>query len=319
MLEKLEKIRSLSSDQLGLQGFDVAPNPNMASLVDGFVDTDLLVDDEVMELIEEDDPIYQRLLLLIEDGFSGVILTGPPGTGKSRAARRIAARLSDADRSRLFFVQFHPAFQYEDFIEAYVPTVQGGFELKDKVFLLACEAAKKTDRPVVLVLDELSRTDVIRVFGEALTYIEPSKRGLQFMLASGREKVVPNNLIIIATMNPWDRGVEDLDLAFERRFAKISLEPDVAGLTSILHGSSLSEERKRRLERFFQILHRHPNPLCRLGHAYFQTVSDDASLKRLWENQLSFHFDRVLKRSPDELTSIRDAWANVLIEPHGEA
>ncbi|CAM2149310.1 5-methylcytosine-specific restriction enzyme B [Paraburkholderia tropica] len=319
MLEKLEKIRELTADDLGIPRVAEISSTDSAGVLDLASPENGAISEEQLEMVAPDDPIYLRLLQLLEDGFGGVILTGPPGTGKSRAARRIAARLAGGDLSRLFFIQFHPAYQYEDFIEAYVPTEQGGFELADKTFLLACKAAVELGDTVVVVLDELSRTDVIRVFGEVLTYLEPSKRGFPFMLASGREAIVPKNLVIIATMNPWDRGVEELDLAFERRFAKIALEPDVSALNDILRDADLSDQRKQRLERFFLILHRHPNPLCRLGHAYFQTVRDDASLIRLWENQLTFHFERVLKRSPDELASIRSAWANVIADQNDQA
>ncbi|RQQ21299.1 AAA family ATPase [Burkholderia stagnalis] len=314
MLEKLEKIRELTAEELGIPSSEQTPSTGSPNVIDLVSPENEASAEEQLEMVEPDDAVYLRILQLLDDGFGGVILTGPPGTGKSRAARRIAARLAGGDRSRLFFIQFHPAYQYEDFIEAYVPTEQGGFELADKTFLLACKTAVDLDDTVVVVLDELSRTDVIRVFGEVLTYLEPSKRGFSFMLASGREAIVPKKLVIVATMNPWDRGVEELDLAFERRFAKIALEPDVAALNDMLRDSTLSEQRKQKLERFFLILHRHPNPLCRLGHAYFQTVRDDASLMRLWENQLTFHFDRVLKRSPDELASIRSAWENVITD-----
>ncbi|WP_175723278.1 McrB family protein [Burkholderia ambifaria] len=316
MLEKLEKIRQLDATALQIptpRSIASSETETSAQLTLESDDNDEL-DVAPLAMVAEDDPIYIRVQELLEDGFGGVILTGPPGTGKSRAAHRIAARLASGERSRVFFIQFHPAFQYEDFIEAYIPTEQGGFELADKTFLLACEEANDTDGPVVLVVDELSRTDVIRVFGEALTYIEPSKRQLKFTLASGREASVPKNLVILATMNPWDRGVEELDLAFERRFAKISMEPDANALNSILQDTTLPEERKLRLERFFHILQRHSNPLCRLGHAYFQTVRDEPSLVRLWENQLSFHFERVLKRSPDELNTIKAAWSNIFSE-----
>ncbi|RQU85408.1 McrB family protein [Burkholderia cenocepacia] len=314
MLEKLEKIRGLNAAALHIP----TPTPDTPSEVAGIpasgIDEVGEQDNVPLAMIEEHDPTYIRVRDLLDDGFAGVIFTGPPGTGKSHAAQRIAARLVNGERTRAFFVQFHPAFQYEDFIEAYTPTEQGGFELEDKTFLLACDEANGADGPVVLVIDELSRTDVIRVFGEALTYIEPSKRGFVFTLASGREATVPKNLVILATMNPWDRGVEELDLAFERRFAKISMEPDANALNSILNGTALSAEKKLRLERFFNMLQRHSNPLCRLGHAYFQTVKDEASLVRLWENQLSFHFDRVLKRSPDELNAIKTAWSNIFFE-----
>ncbi|WP_175887653.1 McrB family protein [Burkholderia contaminans] len=316
MLEKLEKIRQLDATGLQIPTAQSIASPETETSTQLTLESDDSDELDVapLAMVDEDDPTYIRVRELLEDGFGGVILTGPPGTGKSRAAHRIAARLASGERSRVFFIQFHPAFQYEDFIEAYIPTEQGGFELADKTFLLACEEANDTDGPVVLVIDELSRTDVIRVFGEALTYVEPSKRQLTFTLASGREASVPKNLVILATMNPWDRGVEELDLAFERRFAKISMEPDANALNSILQETTLPEEKKLRLERFFHTLQRHSNPLCRLGHAYFQTVRDEPSLVRLWENQLSFHFERVLKRSPDELNTIKAAWSNIFAE-----
>ncbi|WP_081068472.1 McrB family protein [Burkholderia stagnalis] len=314
MLEKLDKIRELNATTLQIPTPTVDAPSEAVEIPISDVDETKDLGDAPLVMIEEDDSTYIRVRDLLKDGFAGVILTGPPGTGKSHAAQRIAARLVNGERARAFFIQFHPAFQYEDFIEAYIPTELGGFELSDKTFLLACDEANNTDEPVVLVIDELSRTDVIRVFGEALTYVESSKRGFTFTLASGRPATVPKNLVILATMNPWDRGVEELDLAFERRFAKISMEPDANALNFILESSALPEERKLRLERFFHMLQRHSNPLCRLGHAYFQTVRDDASLVRLWENQLSFHFERVLKRSPDELNTVKTAWSNIFAE-----
>ena len=141
---------------------------------------------------------------LLNDGFAGVVFSGPPGTSKSWYAREVALSLVGGDLERVDFVQFHPGYQYEDFIEGYVPNEKGGFDPVPRTFLRMCETAKSTSETVVIVIDELSRTDVVRVFGEALTYLETSKRQITFTLASGRTVFVPHNLIVIATMNPWD-------------------------------------------------------------------------------------------------------------------
>ncbi len=77
----------------------------------------------------------------------------------------------------------------------------------------------------VLVIDEISRADVPRVLGEALTYLEMSLRDRPFYLASGDIAEIPKNLFIIATMNPWDVSVDELDIALERRFAHIDVRP----------------------------------------------------------------------------------------------
>ena len=276
---------------------------------------DKLTPKRSQSLISQDNEIYQKVLELLDDGYGGIIFTGDPGTSKSWFARQIALRLADGDQELVKFIQFHPGYQYEDFIESYVPNENGGFKLVDKIFLRACEAA--TENPgstSVLVIDELSRTDVVRVFGEALTYLEQSNRKLGFTLSSGRPYSVPDNLVVICTMNPWDRGVEELDLALERRFAKIHFEPKVELLREALANSALSENRKSKLEQFFFLTSRHSNRLCSLGHAYFLKVKDDSSLKRLWDHQLSFHFERVLKNDPEQLAAIKAAWNRIFDE-----
>ncbi|NHN75873.1 AAA domain-containing protein [Azotobacter chroococcum] len=267
-------------------------------------------------LIPEDNEIYLKVLELLDDGYGGIIFTGDPGTSKSWFARQIALRLTNGDQDLVKFIQFHPGYQYEDFVESYIPNENGGFDLVDKVFLRACEAAR--DNPgstSVLVIDELSRTDVVRVFGEALTYLEQSNRELTFSLSSGRSYAVPANLIVLCTMNPWDRGVEELDLALERRFAKIHFEPKVELLRQALADSQLSDERKGKVEQFFFLTSRHSNRLCSLGHAYFLKVKDDNSLRRLWNHQLSFHYKRVLKNDPEQLATITSAWNRIFDEP----
>ena len=114
--------------------------------------------------------------------------------------------------------------------------------MRAKVFLQMCiDAAEDPDHTYVVVIDELSRADPGRVFGEALTYIERSRRGDEFLLASGQTAVIPPNLVILATMNPLDRGVDEVDAAFERRFAKIAMDPDPAILVEFLDRAGVEE------------------------------------------------------------------------------
>lgn len=263
--------------------------------------------------ISDNDPFLVRVRELIDDEFAGVILFGPPGTGKSWYGREIAKKISGLNSENSFFVQFHPTYQYEDFVEGYTPDGHGNFICEEKIFLRACSRAMQTNDTVILLIDELSRADCIRVFGEILTYIEFSKRNIPFTLSSGKTHFVPKNLFLIMTMNPWDRGVEEVDLAFERRFAKIHIGPNVDILRVFLEKNNIDDELSLRITQFYHMIANHKNPLCRIGHTYFSRVKSIESLKRLWENQLMFHFNKVLKHDPDEIEIIQAAWNRIFI------
>jgi 5-methylcytosine-specific restriction protein B len=265
--------------------------------------------------LDASDDVLQRARELMADGFAGVILAGQPGTSKTYYARRLAATLCDGDEARIAFVQFHPSYQYEDFIETYQPTEAGGFAPKARVFLEMCDLARTEEALHVLVIDELSRTDAVRVFGEALTYLETSQRGIEFELASGRRVSIPKNLFIVATMNPWDRGVDELDMAFERRFAKISMEPDTAKLRAMLAANGVPASLIDRVAAFFERVQGLDSVHARIGHAYFARVKDVAGLRRLWDNQLSHHFRRAFRLTPKEFDVLKAAWDQVLVEP----
>jgi 5-methylcytosine-specific restriction enzyme B len=271
--------------------------------------------------IPKDDPIFNELFArvsrLLKDGFGGVILRGPPGTSKSWYARRIAAELAGRSYERMRFVQFHPSYQYEDFVEGFIPNANGTFSAEEKHFLKICRAA--TEDPTgtyVLVVDELSRTDPARVFGEALTYLESSKRGEEFSLASGRQMQVPSNLLVIATMNVWDRGIDEVDAAVERRFASIAMNPDRDALLRILDGNAVDEQLRDRVVRLFDCLQKDPNPLVRIGHAYFHGVRDESSVHRLWNHQLKFQLERAFPLEQDGFARVERLWTKLF--PAGE-
>lgn len=268
---------------------------------------------EVPDVLAAEHRVLRTLETLLEDGFGGVILRGPPGTGKSYYAERLAATLVEADLSRVVAVQFHPSYQYEDFVEGYVPTDEGGFRLSEKHLLRVCGMAAKDSRPHVLLVDEISRADAARVFGEALTYIESTKRGAPFFLASGNEARIPPNVILIGTMNIFDRGVDQLATALSRRLAFIDMPPDVEELEDILSENRVESELKSGIIQFFRRVNNHPNPYCHLGHAYFINVTDLESLDRLWEHQLRFVFEQAFPASQvrEGLEEIRRMWDDI--------
>lgn len=188
-----------------------------------------------------------------------VILYGPPGTGKTwwaeQATREMAARaefkrawkdLSDEERQSILvgtdgsdglvrMCSFHPAYGYEDFIEGYRPMVQDGtlvFERRPGVFKRLCaDASAAPERKYYLIIDEINRGDIPRIFGELLTVLEKTRRGTSVLLPqSGEAFEVPPNVMVIGTMNTADRSIALLDKALRRRFGFVSLMPDVGVL-----------------------------------------------------------------------------------------
>ncbi|RYY19579.1 MAG: hypothetical protein EOO36_05455, partial [Cytophagaceae bacterium] len=108
-----------------------------------------------------------------------LLLQGPPGTGKTFLARRLAWLLLGAkDDNRIELVQFHPSYGYEDFVLGFRPGPDGRFSLVPGVLPLLCQrAAIDPERPYFLLIDELNRGNVARIFGELLLLLEPTQRG----------------------------------------------------------------------------------------------------------------------------------------------
>lgn len=301
-------VRLLSADDLGI-GAEEAVREHASNRPD---------DPE----LPDDHPLLLAVQGLL-DFFGGVIFTGPPGTGKTWFAAKIGEKLAEGEDKRIRFVQFHPSYQYEDFMQGFVPKDDdSGFVLCDKVLLRMCkDAAEDPERRYVLVIDELSRGDPGRIFGEALTYIEKSKRGLSFELASGKTRAIPPNLVILATMNPFDRGVDEVDAAFERRFAKIAMDPNRAILEEFLESNGVAEPLRRRIQGFFNLANARAttNPQGAIGHTYFRDVRDEQTLKSLWDYQLRFVIEKAYRLDPDTLREIKAGWKRIFVPGNDES
>lgn len=262
--------------------------------------------------IDPNAPEIQEVIDLLGD-FSGVILSGPPGTSKTYLANAVAKTLADSNDAQIAFVQFHPSYQYEDFMEGYRPNEEkGGFERRLGVFLELCHsAASDPSSPHILVIDEISRGDAARVFGEALTYIEKSKRGLSFYLPSGKTAVVPPNVHIIATMNPLDRGVDEVDAAFERRFAKKEMLPDAELLATRLAVNNVPPSLTDGILEWFRDINGQ-GVQAQLGHAYFWDVTDVDGARSAWDYQIKYHVGRAFRFDRSTHDRLTEKWRDIL-------
>ncbi|WP_418345534.1 McrB family protein [Rhodococcus pyridinivorans] len=168
-----------------------------------------------------------------------LIFYGPPGTGKTFIAKELARHL--AGESNVKLVQFHPAYSYEDFFEGYRPAQHGagqvGFELRPgPLRTLVDRAVENPDAVYVLVIDEINRGNLAKIFGELYFLLEYRNESIDLLYGSGDSEpfMLPRNVIVIGTMNTADRSIALVDAAMRRRFAFLPLHPSEEPTSGIL-------------------------------------------------------------------------------------
>ena len=256
-------------------------------------------------------------------GPKNLIFYGPPGTGKTYQAINRTLELINADpdyckhlersvlvdkfnqlrdEGRVEFITFHQAYSYEEFVEGIRPVLDQAekniqYELSNGVFKsIASRAESDPDNRYVLLIDEINRGNISKIFGELITLIEEDKRigeqnQLRATLPYSKKKDfgVPPNLYIIGTMNTADRSIALLDVALRRRFKFMEFMPEyedtglndckVDGLNLGRLLSALNKKIEILLDRDHQI-----------GHSFFIKVKDAEDQKKtlcgVWYREL---------------------------------
>lgn len=190
-------------------------------------------------------PLLERWVRAIERKKQAIFY-GPPGTGKTFVAEKLAQHLVGGGRGAKELIQFHPAYAYEDFIQGLRPVegVDGAmpqFRLQPGRFLDFCRRAEQGDDISVLILDEINRANLSRVFGELMYLLE--YRDKEVPLAGGGRLQIPENVRIIGTMNTADRSIALVDHALRRRFAFVPLRPDYEVLRRFHRGNESVADR----------------------------------------------------------------------------
>ncbi len=246
------------------------------------------LDDAVRDLFVEREQLEEMLLLLRRR--RNLVLQGPPGTGKTYVASRLARVLVGGDApDQIARVQFHQSMAYEDFVQGFRPTPDGGFTRKDGPFLRFChKALQDRGSPYVLLIDEINRGNLSRILGELMLLVEHDKRGPEWAvtLTYAREDEkpfhVPDNLYIIGTMNTADRSLALVDYALRRRFAFVDVPSAVRaerfGTWLVERGlrADLAARLTQAMGDLNQRIRKDPNlgPGFCVGHSYFCGVPE---------------------------------------------
>lgn len=239
-----------------------------------------------------DNPDFLHHILMMLEKKRQIIFHGPPGTGKTYIAREFAltcAQYAGTTEDRVKIVQFHPSYAYEDFVEGYRPT-KTGFELVEgPLKRIAGEARKNTVDIYVLLIDEINRGNIAKIFGELYYLLE--YRDEQINLQYSRDTLfsLPKNLWIIGTMNSADRSIALIDAALRRRFYFIPFFPDEAPIKGVLR--RWLQARKPEMEWVAGVMdeanRRLGNRQVQIGSSHFMVdYLDDEWMKIIWQHSI---------------------------------
>ena len=238
-----------------------------------------------------------------------LILYGPPGTGKTYLAERLARYLVDGGGfSEL--VQFHASYAYEDFVQGIRPRVVEGalhYELAAGHFLRFCNRARRAgEKPCALIIDEINRANLARVFGELMYLLEYRDRPIT-LAGGGPEFSIPANVYLIGTMNTADRSIALVDQAMRRRFSFIRLRPNYQLLANYLDNRGVPS--KKLVSLLKEVNQSIGDEDCELGISFFMVADIATALAHIWQGEVEPYLEEVFFDRPDQMARFR--WSKV--------
>jgi len=237
--------------------------------------------------------------------IKNIILYGSPGVGKTHNTKKLISLIEsgksdkeifeniknneftdvldiDDIKDRVKFITFHQSFGYEDFIERFRPNEEGNIKLQDGIFKSICDDANNDrNNAYYLVIDEINRGNISKIFGELITLIEEDKRDtLEVILPYSKKPFkIPSNLYIIGTMNSTDKSIALIDIALRRRFTFLKMKPNLALVKN--------DKARDIMEKLNNMITDKLGADYVLGHSYFMKIQSDDDLDFVLEYKIT--------------------------------
>lgn len=291
-------------------------------------------------------------IIKVWESKKNIILQGAPGTGKTYNTAALALKMIGVNldfsneesvmekyheylnKKQIRFVTFHQSMDYECFVEGLLPKVvdlgqnQKGINycVKPGIFKKICNEAIGKQQPYILIIDEINRGNISKIFGELITSIEIDKReGSSHYLPvsltySDQDFSVPSNLYIIGTMNSTDRSIGGIDYALRRRFSFITIKSDINVITNYYQDKALEVAAATLFDDIKKFLEESKPDMeiedLMIGHSYFLAETKENLMIRLEYEIIplikEYVADGIISTSSDKLSKAIAAWKNLL-------